>query len=522
MPPAAPSVAPRALAGAAVVMALTAIVTVVVLVAMRLGYPFELEWMEGAMVDHSSRVRAGLPIYCPPTPEHVSFLYTPLLFQLGALCSFVVGEGYLALRLVSTLAALGCAWLLFAWARREGGGTMAGWLAAGLFCAGYGYLRYWYDLARNDTLFLVCVLGAAFLLRFRGNRAAWLAGGLTALAFLAKQSALMWLPAVGVGALLLDWRKGLRFGIASAVLLGAVVLVADRSSDGWFTFFVFEMPRGHGIQGDRKLGFWTEDLLPILPMLVGALWLGLARIGSGRRGEGLFLWAFGGGGLLTSYLSRLHAGGFDNVMMYAMTAGCVLLPALLGENGRARRLALPLVVAQFVLLVLDPRALWLERPALQFDPRQALPGAAHAEASRELLALIRAEPDPVLVPGHGWLTAICGKPAFAHGQAIFDLLQGLPGHDLTILADPERLKLLPERYGRALTGFYGGYVAMLQERRYSAIVLDEQIGGAFEGMFAIGLQGYRRREGWSLRQPAALQPTVGMILHSPYVLERRP
>src|ERR1041384_2907106 len=97
--PAATRPAPdRAFAGAAAVAALLAIGVVLVLVALRIGYPFELEWMEGAMVDHAASVRAGLPIYCPPSPEHVSFLYTPLLFQLGALVSFVTGMGFLAPR----------------------------------------------------------------------------------------------------------------------------------------------------------------------------------------------------------------------------------------------------------------------------------------------------------------------------------------------------------------------------------------------------------------------------------------
>src|SRR5437016_5947719 len=100
--PHAPRPAPdRALAGVSAVVAVLAIIVVCSRIAFRIGYPFELEWMEGAMVDHAARVRAGLPIYCAPTPEHVAFLYTPLLYQLGALVSLVTGQGFLALRLVS-------------------------------------------------------------------------------------------------------------------------------------------------------------------------------------------------------------------------------------------------------------------------------------------------------------------------------------------------------------------------------------------------------------------------------------
>jgi len=521
--PAATSPAPdRVLAGAAAVAALLAIAFVAVLVALRIGYPFELEWMEGAMVDHAERVRQGLPIYCVPGPEHVSFLYTPLLFQLGALVSFVTGMGYLALRLVSLLAAVGCAVLLYRWAAREAGRRLAGLLAAGLFCAGYGYLRTWYDLARNDTLFLCFTIAAAYLLRFHGRRSALAAGLLVAIAFLAKQSALMWLPAILTGALLLDWRKGLWFAASAALSLGVTVLLGHLLTDGWFTFFVFEMPGKHAIQGDRKLAFFTEDLVPILPMVLGALLTGILRMRNGRRGEGLFLLAFGGGGLVTSYLSRLHAGGYDNVMMYALAAGAMLLPALLGAGARATRTCLVLVLTQFLLLTVDVRALWQLRPMLLLDPHAALPTAAHRQATEELLAFLRSQPGPVLVPSHGWIGPMAGKEPAAHGQAIFDLLQGLPDNDLTALLDPARMARLSPRYRTALTAFFTSYLDSLKQRRWSAIVLAKQDIDTFEYLFVVGLEGYRRRPEPILSRPEALQPVVGRAVHSPQVLERRP
>src|SRR5262245_60511937 len=84
-----------------VALAIAADVALAVQIALRLTYPHELEWMEGAMVDHAERVRAGLDLYVPPTAQHVQFLYTPLLFYLGALVAAVIGPGFLALRLVS-------------------------------------------------------------------------------------------------------------------------------------------------------------------------------------------------------------------------------------------------------------------------------------------------------------------------------------------------------------------------------------------------------------------------------------
>ena len=94
----------RALAMALAIAGVGAFALWIALAAQRIGYPYELEWMEGAMVDEAVRVRDGLPVYGPPGVEHVPFLYTPLFYYLGALAMAVVGEGFTALRLVSTLA----------------------------------------------------------------------------------------------------------------------------------------------------------------------------------------------------------------------------------------------------------------------------------------------------------------------------------------------------------------------------------------------------------------------------------
>ena len=65
--------------------------------AVRVQYPHELEWMEGALADHAARVRDGLPLYCEPTAEHVPFLYSPLLFWLGAVGMNLGLDGVVAL-----------------------------------------------------------------------------------------------------------------------------------------------------------------------------------------------------------------------------------------------------------------------------------------------------------------------------------------------------------------------------------------------------------------------------------------
>lgn len=495
------------------------------LVSQRIGYPFELEWMEGALADHALRVSRGEPIYCPPTPEHVPFLYAPLLFWLGGGGIALGLDGILALRLVALASSLGVAALIGHWVKKETDHVLPGLVAVGVFLAGYGWLYWWYDLARNDSPFLLSMLLCAYALRHGGRHGWWVAALLAMVAVLAKQSAAMWLPAVGVGALILDWRKGVKFGFAG---VGAIVLalgVMHLSSEGWSTFYLFEMPTYHGSVEENKLGFWTRDLWPMLPLVVAGIIGFVSDCRAGRGRAALFLAAVGSGGLVTSWLSRIHVGGFDNVLLYGFAGACVL-----GPIAAARLRFLPwLLVVQFVFLFV-----------FAFAPsrvRDSMPSDAHRKAHEELFEFVSSQPRDVFLPGHGYITSRAGKPTSAHGQAIFDLMQTLPytpsgDLDVNVLADEARLQQLTPKVRDALVSYRDGMYQAMATKHYSAIVLDEQIGGAFLAMFAFAIVGpdgrqntpddpYRRRPGQLLSNPPALSPPVGFTVHSPFVLEAR-
>ena len=491
-------------------------------VSQRLPYPHELEWMEGALVDHASRVANGLPLYCEPSPEHVPFLYAPLLFWLGGLGMTLGLDGLLALRLVAVGSTLGCALLIGHWVRMERARVLPGLVASGLFLAGYGWLAWWYDLARNDALFVFFVLATAYQLRHGGARRWLWAAALATVALLAKQSALLWLPAVGVGALCLDWRMALRFGIASVLGMALAIGALHITSDGWSTFYLFEMPQQHGVEGSRKLGFWTEDLVPMLPLLGLGLCGFVAQCRAGTVRQALFLAAFGSGALMASWFSRMHTGGFDNVMMYGFAGACVLGPIAATS---LRWLGPLLLLVQFA---------WLGQQAWQRGVHTLLPSAAHRRAHEELAAFVQAQPGPVWIPGHGGIALRAGKGTGAHGQAIFDLLQVLPkvpgkGMDLEALVDRTRLASLSARARRAVIALMDSTAAALNERRFAAIVVEETGTAMFPLLFAPGLVGadqalgtaddtYVRATGPLLTEPTAIKPLLGYDVHSPYAL----
>lgn len=521
----------RVLWSGALAAAAVALVVFLFGVAQRVAYPHELEWMEGALADHAWRVANGLPIYCAPSPEHVPFLYAPLLFWLGGLGIWLGFDPIVALRLVSIAATVGTAMLVGHWVRRETGRVVPGLVASGLFLAGYGWLAWWYDLARNDTLFVLLCVATSYQLRHGGARRWLWAALLAAVALIAKQSALMWLPAVGVGALCVDWRTALRFGAATLVAMGAAVGVLHLGTDGWSTFYLFEMPSHHGWDGGRKLGFWTQDVVPMAPLLLLGVGGFVAACRAREARSALFLAAFGSGAVVTSWLSRLHVGGFDNVLMYGFAGACVLGPiaaAKVATNGNAvlRVGAVALLLAQFV---------WLGTKAWQRGAVTWLPSAAHRQAHDELAAFVGKQPGPVWVPAHGAITTRAGKGMGAHGMAIFDLLQVLlrSPDGLEALIDHSRLDHLPPRMQVAITSLVDSAAAVLHQRRFAAIVVDEVGGHAFHVVFAAGLAGpdglpgtgddpYVRMPGQLLTNPTALAPLLGFEVHSPYALVPRP
>src|SRR5262245_18345694 len=69
----------------------------------RLGFPYEIEWMEGGIYEHVARVLEGKPLYVAPSLEFTPYIYTPLYYWVGAASVALFGPGLPALRAVSLL-----------------------------------------------------------------------------------------------------------------------------------------------------------------------------------------------------------------------------------------------------------------------------------------------------------------------------------------------------------------------------------------------------------------------------------
>ena len=92
-----------------------------VLVSVRLGYPFEREWIDGGVADHVRRVLSGQALYVAPSAAFTPYIYTPLYYYLGGVVSLLLGDILVSLRLVSVLALIGSLYLIHRFAFRETG-----------------------------------------------------------------------------------------------------------------------------------------------------------------------------------------------------------------------------------------------------------------------------------------------------------------------------------------------------------------------------------------------------------------
>src|ERR1017187_6704606 len=91
---------------------------------MRLVYPYEIEWNEGAVLDHAIRVLDGKPIYTAPSLDFSAFVYTPLYYYVTAIVMSISGVGLYAGRLVSIISILITAWLIGRIVWRETSSTL--------------------------------------------------------------------------------------------------------------------------------------------------------------------------------------------------------------------------------------------------------------------------------------------------------------------------------------------------------------------------------------------------------------
>ncbi len=428
-----------------------------VLVYQQVSYPYELERLEGGVLDHCARVLAGQAVYVAPSAGFVPYDYPPFYYYACAPLVALLGPGFMGPRLLSALCWLAIAVLMVKAWREEGLPPAATVAMLGVFAAGSRLVDASWALARIDALSAALSIAGAYLVTRKGRAATIAAAVLLAAAFFTKQNALVTMAAAA-GFLLLRGRG--RFVLFSGAGLGAVLAAfagLELATGGWFGRYVIFYPVNNYFTRRMIWGFFTDDFRAMWPLAAfAAAALAVAPRGPLARERGVFFawdWLLAAG-VFQSWAVRLYSGGgsLNNdipalaaFIFFAGSAAAALFhqgvfpmtkstkgsgcprgitgtlesPMAMTRSTKGSGCPHPLLFRPLfpVLIIL---ALLL--PGWGFGPWT--PSPASRVAGDELMRRLRAVPGDVLIPYHSHYAPLSGHPMTFNMVALRDTQRG--------------------------------------------------------------------------------------------------
>jgi len=392
------------------------VVAFLVVALARIRYPFDLEWLEGGILQHSYEMLAGRPVYRTPSADFIAFGYQPLYMAVVAALGRFVGLSLPLARGVSLASTLVVTALVGRAVWRETGSVRLAWMAGATFVALFRVTGYWFDLARVDSLFLALLLAALYCARYvdRPWRACLGSAVLLILAYKTKQLALPFAVIVPATLFTRDRRAALAFIPTIAVPLLLDAWWGQRTTGGWYSFYVSRIPSGqpfHVVRIPAMLSQIARDV-PWLVVLAVPGCARALRIGS-LSARFQQTWALAAiVGIVATVVPYARPGGFANNLM--TTYVFAIIPAFV-ELHRAEQTFAPGVKA------LLWGALGAQLVLLGYDPSSQIPKPEDYAAGEELVAMLRATPGPVLVPDRPWIAVLAGKQPGYHSSAFWEM-----------------------------------------------------------------------------------------------------
>jgi hypothetical protein len=388
-----------------------------------IGFPLNLDLMEGTVLQHFRRSVEFKPIYPEPTPDYVPLAYNPLYYVLAIPFGWVFGISLPTLRLVSVLAMLGSGLILYRVVSQKTASVWWGLMAVGLFAAAYRAMDTYLDSAHSDAwLLFLTLLGSYLIDRNRSRR--WNLVGVLLLvgAFWTKQHGALF--AIG-GVLFLTWREGPRRSIPYwlvAALLGpiAYVLVGPLLFGPRFLYFTWEVPRNWSTF-DRGIFIRLLTFIAVFYPLLALSGTLLTAWTAVKERKTLNVWhvqfVFA---LMTGVMGSLDTGSANNVyipmgtwFILVGTLGFYELVVRIQSLGRYRIHQLLLFTTFAVLL---------------YDPRSVVASPRAGESFTDLAAMLNNLHGNVYAPTLGQLEQGYVFYPAAHWVALEDMVRG-PGRD---------------------------------------------------------------------------------------------
>ncbi|HEY3383956.1 MAG TPA: glycosyltransferase family 39 protein [Vicinamibacterales bacterium] len=428
--------------GAAYLLAYTAVALA------RMAFPFDIEVLEGTILDHVHRVLLGQNVYPPPSLDFVATMYAPGYYYVSAAVAAWLGEGFLALRLVSFLSSIAVMAIIFAFVWRETRDRFAAFLAVCLFAATFRRTGAWFDIARPDSLFLAFLMTSVYRLRFaRGRLDAIVAGVAFAAACVTKQTALLLGVPMVVAVVWWDRRRAVAFMATAGVLVAVAGLALEYSSGGWFSRHTLVTTP---LVMSRLWTKWFDLVWPVPIACLAAVWLirrGRSHFADSHAFQ--FVVALTVGWFVATVYVEAHASTAENALIpffawLAVVFGLALHRLSIDAWGRRHMPAVyALALLQFAGLVYNPVA--------------QVPTASDRAGGMTLVDAIRSADGPVLVFERPYLARLAGKPGHA-GRV-----------PLLVGPRPYVGRIRTELEARIRTGQYGAVVVVEPEGFASAL-----------------------------------------------------
>ena len=413
----------------------------------RVFYSFALDLVEEDMLMQAWRIAQNQTVFVPPNADFVPQVYMPLFTWLGGQFLKVTGFAFWPLRLISFLATMGTAVLIFYIGWRESGSKTAAFAGSALFLAGYKLVGGWYDLARVDALFTFFSLAGLVVLVYGGKGAVSrtvLGVVLLSLAFLTKQNGLLVALVAGFYIFTTESAEDeegrensaysalvrvlMIFALTFLVVAGLPIWVLQMGSGGWFSYYVVDIAYASPLDFGRLRNIFLWELGAGTGVLVG-LWLvtAVAQL-SQLRWQWSWLksfiannpWLlFGGTAVFISVAGRSTVGGNLNNLVIGYALLC-LAPALSwgfqrrGAEAQRRNVLhwgwFAAVGVQFGLALF---------PLNQALPQTYLPTAEMEQAGALLLAQVEATEGEVWLLMHPTYSVLASKRPYVHLQSLW-------------------------------------------------------------------------------------------------------
>ena len=422
----------------------------------RMPYQYELDWIEGGLVDHVYRMVNGLPLYCEPTVEYVPFVYTPLFFYLSTIVAFFTGVGFLPLRLVSFACSILSMLLLYSMVHRETRSRFASLLTIGIYCSCFAITGALYDTGRVDSLVLFLILMVFYLYRYsKGLFFNILIGFTIVAAFLTKQYGItIFIPLI-IYSIIVNWKRGLTILVSTIVFLVGITYVQDIFYHGWYSYWTLILPFfvfNTTYEFSRLLFYWTQDIMGVLPISLLMMICYFIFTNYKKENNQVFYLIIALSLILGSMPNRLILYGVLN----AVTPTYVALALMTGLSiskiyGLINNIEKVDVRNRITIFILS--GLIIQFAMCLYSPRVYIPTQNDILDRNAIVTMTRNANGDVFNPCRGYYNSLAEKNTSAHLGALIDIIQ--------IVNDPVGEKLRNE------------FIEKIQKQEYSMMVLNK-------------------------------------------------